>query len=75
MDALEGGLVIVGRFAPVSDQLLADVPLRVEGDASRQMTLAVGFADLTPQDGFDLSSRRRGGYDKCFARRMSVEPP
>jgi hypothetical protein len=75
MDALEGGLVVVGWLAAVPDEFLADVPLRVERDPPGQLCLAMGRADVAPEDRLDLRRGRRGGDDEGFAWWMHVDPP
>jgi len=75
VNALERGLVIVGRLAAVSDEFLPDVPLGVESDSARQLCLAMRHADVAPEDRFDLRRRRRRGDNKRLAGRMHVDPP
>jgi hypothetical protein len=41
MDASESSRVVVSRLAAVREQLVADVPLGVQGDAARQACLLV----------------------------------
>jgi hypothetical protein len=47
---VESGLVIAGRFAAVSDEFLADIPLGVERDPPGQRCLLMRRADLPPED-------------------------
>jgi hypothetical protein len=75
VDPLEGSLVVVGRLAPVGDQLLADVPLGVERDPPWQDAGAVGSADVPPKDRLDLGGRWCGGDDERLARWVDVDPP
>jgi hypothetical protein len=74
VNALERGLVIVGRLAAVSNEFLADVPLGVERDPPGQLCLPMRRADVPPEDRFNLCRRRRGRDHKRFAGRMHVDP-
>jgi hypothetical protein len=73
VDTLEGGLVIVSRLAPVGHELIcAHVPLRVQVDATPELSLAMGAPHLAPEDGVDLLPRWGCGDEEGI--RPGVDP-
>jgi hypothetical protein len=69
VDALEGSGVAVSRLAAGRDELVADVPLGVQSDATWEAPFCARCS-CTARDRLYLRSRRRSGDYESLARWM-----
>jgi hypothetical protein len=75
MDASESSRVVVSRLAAVREQLVADVPLGVQGDAARQACLLVCIACVSPKIASTWGAVGAVVITEGLTWRMDVGPP